>query len=70
MIYLPPDKRALQILNQILLILPTTLEHREIYAKKLMTRQIDNTIEVLQFTAASTKDRVYWETVRIQSLKL
>lgn len=70
MTYLPPDKRALQILSHITMVLPNDMENKEDCAKKLMARQIDNIKELLRFTAASLKDKVYWEIVKQQSLKL
>ena len=66
MIYIAPDERARLILDQILAILPTHLDDRDYYAKLLAKRFLENTNILLEFTAASIKDRVEWQVVTKQ----
>ena len=70
MMNLPADVRAKLILDQILAILPTKMADRNHYAKLLAKRFLDNTNIILEFTAASIKDRVEWEVTTKQFEKL
>ena len=64
--YLPPDKRAQQIVLKIETYLPPDMPNRKKHALLIAKMHIKNTKIVLQFSAASLKDQVYWEVVEQQ----